>query len=140
MKRPNVLIADDNEDITVALKEVLAPEFDVVGTVHDGVMLLEAAALLDPDVIIADISMPRLDGFSALAKLRQANPNVRVVLITMHQVPGLALAALEDGALGFVLKDHAPSQLPDAIRAALLGKTYVSPSIARRMGRSSTVP
>lgn len=135
MKRPSVLIADDNEGVAMALKELIAPEFDVVGTVHDGVMLLEAAALLDPDVIVADISMPRLDGFGALAQLRQANPKVRVVLITMYQEPGLAVAALEDGALGFVLKNQPSSQLLDAIRAALLGKTYVSPAIVRMTGR-----
>jgi DNA-binding NarL/FixJ family response regulator len=135
MKRPSVLLADDNEGVAMALKELLAPEFDVVGTVPDGVMLLEAAALLNPDVIVADISMPRLDGLGALAQLRQANPRVRVVLITMYQEPGLALLALEEGALGFVLKNQPSSQLLDAIRAALLGKTYVSPAIERMMGR-----
>ncbi len=134
-KRPSVLLADDNRAITEALRDVLAAEFEVVGTVDNGRALLETAAKLRPDVIVADISMPLLDGFGALAQLRKQNPAVKVVLITMYQEPALARAALDDGACGFVVKNLAPSELLDAIRAALAGTTYVSPALAAKMSR-----
>jgi signal transduction histidine kinase/CheY-like chemotaxis protein len=134
-QRPSVLLADDNQAITEALRDVLAPELEVVATVRNGLALLDAAAKLEPDVIVADISMPLLDGFGALAQLRRRNPAVRVVLITMYQEPALARAALDDGACGFVLKSFAPSELLAAIRAALAGQTYVSPSIADKIAR-----
>jgi DNA-binding NarL/FixJ family response regulator len=135
LTRPSVLLADDNQGILQSLEEMLAPELCVVGTVRDGHMLLEAAARLEPDVIVADISMPVLDGLGALAQLRELNPGVRVVLITMYHEPALARVALDEGALGFVLKHHAPSELLDAIRAALDGKVYVSPAIASKLTR-----
>ena len=135
MKRPSVLLADDNQAITEALRDVLAPELEVVGTVRDGLALLDAAAKLEPDVIVADISMPLLDGFGALAQLRKRNPAVKVVFITMYHEPALARAALDDGACGFVLKNLAPSELLDAIRAALAGTTYVSPALADKIAR-----
>ena len=131
MKRPRILLADDNERITAALQHLLAPEFDVVDTVRDGVLLVESAARLHPDVIVADISMPRLDGLRALTQLRKLNPDVKVVLITMYHEPALARFALDDGARGFVLKHLAPGELVDAIRAALDGKTYVSSALTR---------
>ncbi len=122
-RRPSGLLADDNQGITDALRAILAPEFELVDTVRDGLQLLDAVAELDPDVVVADISMPRLDGFGALAELRRRNPAVKVVLITMYGEPALARAALDDGASGFVLKNLAPGELPEAIRAALAGKT-----------------
>jgi DNA-binding NarL/FixJ family response regulator len=135
MPRPRVLLADDNEAITEALQEFLAPEFDVVATVRNGLALLEEAARLDPDVIVADISMPLLDGLGALAELKRRRPSAKVVLITMYHEPALARLALDEGACGFVLKHLAPKELVDGLRAALEGRTYVSPILASKMTR-----
>jgi DNA-binding NarL/FixJ family response regulator len=131
MTRPRVLLADDHPGVAEALKDILSAEFEVVGSVEDGLALLEAATNLAPDVIVADISMPKLDGLSALFQLKENNPDVKVVFITMHHEPLVIDMALAAGALGFVLK-HSARELIPAVRAAMEGKTYVSQTAARR--------
>jgi DNA-binding NarL/FixJ family response regulator len=98
----------------------------VVGAVEDGLSLLSAAAELSPDVIVADISMPRMDGFSALQQLKRKDPDVKVILISMFREPAFVSIALEEGACGFVLKHSAYEELIPAIRAVINGKTYWS--------------
>ena len=98
----------------------------VVGAVADGIALIDAAERLKPDVIVADISMPRLDGLSALIKMKEKQPGVKVVLITMYDEPCVARVALDAGALGFVMKHSAATDLIPAVKAALAGKTYLS--------------
>ena len=126
MNRPHVLLAEDHASVAEVLKRILNDEFDVVGAVADGVALIEAADTLKPDVIVADISMPRLDGLSALIKMKAKQPDVKVVLITMYDEPSVARVALDAGALGFVMKHSASTDLIPAVKAALDGKTYVS--------------
>ena len=133
MRRPTVLLAEDHQQVADALHTLLSHDFDVVGTVPNGLMLVAAAAELEPDVIVADVFMPCLDGLGALAELRRANPRVKVIFITMYHEPALARVALDDGACGFVLKHLASEELIDAIRAALEGKTYVSPVLAAKL-------
>lgn len=128
--RPRVLLADDHLLVAEALKSLLAPEFDLVGVVQDGRALVEAAAKLKPDVIVADISMPQLNGIDALIQLRQAGDRVPVVFLTMHRDANFARRALDAGASGFVLKHSAPVELLIAIRVALEGKTYLTPQLA----------
>ena len=103
-QRPRVLLADDHRLVAEGVKSLLAADFELVGVVEDGLALVAAARTLQPDVIVADISMPRLNGFDALARLRQGNPRVRVVFLTMHQDVVYARRALEAGALGYVLQ------------------------------------
>jgi DNA-binding NarL/FixJ family response regulator len=131
--RPRVLIADDHLLVAEALKSLLALEFDLVGVVADGRALLEAAGTLRPDVIVADITMPQLNGIDALIQLRQDGDQVPVVFLTMHQNANFARRALEAGASGFVLKHSAPAELILAIRAALEGRTYLSPQIVEEV-------
>jgi len=128
--RPRVLLADDHRLVAEGLKSLLAPEFDLVGVVEDGRALVEAAGTLRPDVIVADIAMPHLNGIEALVLLRQAGDQVPVVFLTMHRDAVYARRALDAGALGFVLKHSAPAELVAAIRAALEGKTYLTPQLA----------
>jgi DNA-binding NarL/FixJ family response regulator len=130
MKRARVLLADDHRMVAEGLKSLLSPEFDLVGLVEDGRALLEAARRLRPDVIVADITMPHLNGIEALVQLKQEDKRVRVVFLTMHQEAAYARRALEAGASGFVLKHSAPAELVTAIHAALEGKTYLTPSVA----------
>src|SRR5262245_41843607 len=129
MKAARVLLADDHAMVTEALKRILSTEFEVIGTVQDGLSLLRAAAELSPDVVVADISMPEMDGFSALQKLKSKSPEVKVILISMFQEPTFVSIALESGASGFVLKHTAYAELVPAVRAAIEGKTYHSPSL-----------
>ena len=128
--RPRVLLADDHLLVAEALKSLLAPELDLVGVVEDGRALVEAAGRLRPDVIVADITMPHLNGIDALVRLRQSGNRVPVVFLTMHRDVTFARRALEAGASGFVLKHSASFELISAIRAALQGKTYLTPQVA----------
>ena len=128
--RPRVLIADDHLLVAEALKSLLAAEFDLVGVVEDGLALVEAAGRLQPDVIVADVTMPHLNGIDALIQLRQGGNRVPVVFLTMHRDASFARRALDAGASGFVLKHSAPAELISALRAALEGKTYLTPQIA----------
>jgi DNA-binding NarL/FixJ family response regulator len=129
-QRPRVLLADDHLMVAEALKSLLAPEFDLVGVVEDGRALLEAAGTLRPDVIVADITMPGLNGIDALIRLRRGGDRVPVVFLTMHRDVSFARRAFEAGASGFVLKHSAPFELVSAIRIALEGKTYLTPQLA----------
>jgi DNA-binding NarL/FixJ family response regulator len=125
-----VLLADDHLPVAEALRSLLTGEFDLVGVVEDGLALIEAAGKLRPDVIVADVTMPRLNGIGALLRLRQEGIRVPVVFLTMHRDVSFARRALEAGASGFVLKHSAPFELVQAIRAALEGKTYLTPALA----------
>ncbi|MCJ7676140.1 MAG: response regulator transcription factor, partial [Anaerolineales bacterium] len=129
-RRPRVLLADDHRLVAEALKSLLAPEFDLVGVVEDGLALVEAAGTLRPDVIVADVTMPHLNGIDALVQLRQRGDRVPVVFLTMHRDATFARRALDAGASGFVLKHSAPAELVTAIRAALEGRTYLTPQLA----------
>jgi DNA-binding NarL/FixJ family response regulator len=129
-RRPRVLLADDHLLVAEALKSLLAPEFELVGVVEDGRALVEAAGKLRPDVIVADVTMPHLNGIDALVQLRLGGDPVPVVFLTMHRDASFARRALDAGASGFVLKHSAPAELVSAIRAALEGKTYLTPQLA----------
>ena len=129
MKRPRVLLADDHRMVAEGLRSLLDPEFELLPVVENGLALIEAAKKLRPDVIVTDISMPQLNGLDAVALLRKDNPRVKVVFLTMHQEVEYARRALDAGASGFVLKHSAPAELVTAIRAALDGQTYLTPSL-----------
>ena len=129
-RRPRVLLADDHLMVAEALKSLLVPEFDLVGVVEDGLALVDAAGTLQPDVIVADVTMPHLNGIDALVQLRQRGDRVPVVFLTMHRDATFARRALDAGASGFVLKHSAPAELVTAIRAALEGRTYLTPQLA----------
>jgi DNA-binding NarL/FixJ family response regulator len=137
-QRPRVLLADDHLLVAEALKSLLSPEFDLVGVVEDGRALVEAAATLRPDVIVADVTMPHLNGIDALVQLRKRGDRVPVVFLTMHRDASFARRALDAGASGFVLKHSAPAELVSAIRAALDGKTYLTPQLAGEVLESMT--
>ncbi len=130
MKHPRVLIADDHRMVAEGLIRLLTPEFEVVGVVEDGRALITAAKKLNPDVIVADISMPHLNGLDALVQLEKENPEVRVVFLTMHKEVAYARRALEAGASGYVLKHSAPEELVMAVRAALAGNIFITPALA----------
>jgi DNA-binding NarL/FixJ family response regulator len=98
VSRPRVLLADDHRMVAEGLKALLPDEFELVGVVEDGRAMIAAAEKLRPDVIVADISMPNLNGFEALARLRKSHPKIKVVFLTMHQNAAYARRALEAGA------------------------------------------
>lgn len=136
MSRPRVLLVDDHRIVAEGLESLLGAEFELAGVVEDGRAMISAAKTLRPDVIVADISMPQLNGLDALAVLKRDDPTVKVVFLTMHAEVAYARRALEEGAVGFVLKHAAAAELVTAIRAALAGKTYITPALAGEVFRA----
>ena len=130
MTKPRVLLADDHRIVAEGLRSLLEPEFDLVGVVEDGRALVDAARALNPDVIVADIGMPRLNGIDALTEIRKTDPHARAVFLTMHRDVAYAQQALAAGAYGFVLKHSAPAELVLAVRAALDGRKFITPALA----------
>ena len=129
LKRTRVLLADDHEAMLDRVKRLLEKEFQVVGTVGDGQAALEAVAELRPDVLVLDISMPVLSGMQAALRLKQKKTKVKIVFLTVHEDPDFAREALATGALGYVVKPRLVSDLLVAIKEALAGRSFVSPSI-----------
>ncbi|MBK5967221.1 DNA-binding response regulator [Thiorhodovibrio winogradskyi] len=122
--------------VAEALKSLLAEAFDLVGVAEDGLALIEMAEQLRPDLIVADLTMPRLSGLDALARLRAAGNTTPMVILTMHRDASFARRALEAGASGYVLKHSAPAELTAALHAALAGKTYLTPQLVEAVAAS----
>jgi len=130
VSRVRILLADDHRMVAEGLKILLAEEFDLIGMVPDGRAMVDAAKQLKPDVIIADITMPHLNGIEALEEIGKFDPDVRVIFLTMHRDVAYARRALDAGAAGFVLKHSAPEELVLAVRAAVQGRTFITPTLA----------
>jgi DNA-binding NarL/FixJ family response regulator len=130
MRKIRVLLADDHRIFLEGLKSLLEPEFDLVGTVEDGRALVKEAERLRPDVIVADISMPLLNGIEAVRQIKKSGHRIKVVFLTMHLDVSFAAFAFEVGASGYVIKHSASRELITAINEAMRGKTYITPVIA----------
>jgi DNA-binding NarL/FixJ family response regulator len=136
MKRPRVILADDHTIILDALKNLLEPEFEVVGTFADGRALMEGAAALNPNVIVLDIAMPTMNGLSAGERLKHAMPLVKLVYLTMNHDPDMAGEAFRLGASAYLLKNSAATELQNAIREVVRGGFYVTPLMTKGMDGS----
>ncbi len=132
MKRITVLLADDHAIVVEGLRRLLEPQYQVVGVVADGLALVEAAEKLTPDVIVADISMPLLNGIEAAREIRTANQRIKIVFLSMHPDVVYVSEALQAGGSAYVLKSSAGIEILNAIREALNGRTFVSPAIDKR--------
>ena len=130
MRKIRVLLADDHKIVLEGLKSLLEPEFDLVGIVEDGRALVKEAERLHPDVIVADISMPLLNGIDAVRQIKKTDDRIKVVFLTMHPDVAYATMAFEAGASGYVLKRSASRELITAINDAMKERTYVTPMIA----------
>jgi DNA-binding NarL/FixJ family response regulator len=126
MKKPRILLADDHQIVIEGLKALLQDEFELAGVAADGRQLLEQARRCLPDVIVADVSMPLLNGIDACRMLREEGCTARFVFLTMHPDMAYATRALEAGASGYVLKHSASDELVTAIHTALRGGRHVS--------------
>jgi DNA-binding NarL/FixJ family response regulator len=124
--RPRVMVADDHRIVAEGLRSLLEKNYDVIGVVHDGRQLLAEASRLKPDVIVLDIAMPLLNGLDAGARLKSSLPTAKLVFLTMKDDANLAAAALSLGAVGYVLKHTAASELVKAVSKVLQGRSYVT--------------
>src|ERR1700730_7341718 len=131
MKRPTVLLADDHAIVAEGLRRVLEPSYEVVGFAENGRALLIATGQLQPDVIVADVSMPLLNGIEAVRQIRKTDQSVKIVFLSMHPDVVYVTEALQAGGSAYVLKSSAGIEILTAVRHALQGKIYLTPSIDR---------
>lgn len=131
----NVLIADDHGVVRKGLRLLLQqfPEIDVVGEAGNGREAVRLTAELTPDVVLMDVAMPLLNGIDATEQIRKANPNIGVILLTMHADEGYVLRAIAAGVKGYLLKESAEEDLSRAVKAVSQGKPYFSPAITQTL-------
>ena len=128
MTRARILLADDNKEMRDTIERLLESEFDIVGVVSNGEDLVESESTNRPDICVVDISMPIMSGFEAANLLKASDSHTKVIFLTVHEDPDLLHAALQAGALGYVLKSRIGSDLNRAIKSALSGQLFISPS------------
>lgn len=133
MNTVRVLLADDHTLVRAGLRKLLEsmPDVCVVGEAADGLALLALAEQLQPHLVLMDIAMPGLNGLEATARLAKALPNIRVLILSMHQSEEYVRQALRNGAVAYLLKDCAPLELELAFKAVLRGETYLSPAVSK---------
>jgi DNA-binding NarL/FixJ family response regulator len=136
MRKTRILLADDHTLICAGFKQLLEPDFEVVGIVADGHALLQAAAELEPDVVLLDVGMPLLNGLDAARELKKRMPKVKFIFVTMSSDVDVAAEALRIGASAYLLKNSASSELLQAIRDVIRGVSYVTPTIKQAMEQS----
>src|ERR1700746_1835986 len=133
MTLPRLMLADDHTILVEAFRKLLDPHYEIIGTVSDGRAFVESAPQLNPDVIVADIGMPLMNGLEAGLRLKEQIPTMKLIFLTMNKDPDLAVEAMRCGASGYLLKSSAVEEMLCAIQLALKGKTYVTPQIRRGM-------
>jgi len=126
-----VLLADDHSVMLNRVGVLLSSSFEVVGAVTNGREMISAGIRLNPDVIVADITMPGLTGIEAAQQLREAGSRAKFVFLTIHIEHEFVDACVSQGALGYVVKSHMKTDLIPAIKAALTGRTFISPLVSR---------
>jgi DNA-binding NarL/FixJ family response regulator len=130
MRDTRVLLADDHPLFLAGLRALLEPEFQVVGAVNDGRALVDAAARLQPDVVILDISLPLLNGIDSARQIKKLMPDTKILFVTMHANPAYLKAALAAGASGYILKTSAREELLGALEDVIRNRLHVSPGFA----------
>lgn len=133
MSRTRVLLADDHTMMAEGLRKLLEEEYELVGVVHDGKVLVDTAKQVDPEVVVLDITMPLLNGFEAARRIKAILPETIVVFLTMHTDPTYATEAFRAGASGYVVKQSAPAELLHAIEVCLKGEYYLTPSLTKHV-------
>jgi DNA-binding NarL/FixJ family response regulator len=130
-RRPRLLLADDHTIVVEGMNRLLQTDYELLPPVGDGQLLVETAERTKPDVIVADISMPILNGIEAVRQLKKKGLKAKVVFLSMHADFEWAAAALAAGASGYVVKQSAAEELIRAIQEVLQNKTYITPRVVR---------
>jgi two-component system response regulator NreC len=133
MARYHIVLAEDHREFRRLLRQELerGEDLRVVGEVEDGQELLELLEEVNPDLIILDISMPNLGGLEAAQRLKHSHPQVKVLFLSMHKKEAYVQKARSLGAAGYLLKDEMDQSLLSAIHQIRLGRTYISPVLAK---------
>lgn len=125
VRKPTVLLVDDDVGILKAIHRIIAPEFEVVATVTNGLEAVDHVSRFDPDIVVLDISMPGLNGFETAAELRRIGSLAKLLFLTSHRNDGYVNEAIESGASGYVLKQSAWSTLMPALHHVLAGRQFL---------------
>jgi DNA-binding NarL/FixJ family response regulator len=134
-KQYRIVIAEDHTILREGLKSLLRadPDFDIVGEAEDGRDAIRCVQTLSPDLVLMDLSMPRMNGLDALKEIKKQNPEAKIIVLTVHKTEEYVLTTLQAGADGYVLKDATHSELVMAIKNVLMGKRYLSPGISEKV-------
>ena len=134
-EKKRIVIAEDHRILREGLKSLLAskPEFEVVGEAEDGLDAISIVRESKPDLVLLDLSMPRLDGLSAIRDIKKVSPETRILALTIHTDEDYVLEAFNEGADGYCLKDAGRAELLMAIESIFSGKPYFSPGIADKV-------
>lgn len=136
MSSPRIILADDHQVFAEGLQSLFSTDYDVVAIVGDGQALLEAVEEFKPDLVATDLSMPKLNGIECVRRLKATDPELKVVLLTMHEDVSLAITAMRAGASGYILKNRGVQEVLHAVRQALDGERHVSPQLADEVQRA----
>ena len=130
-----IILADDHELVRSGISALLSllPGVEVVGEARDGAELVGLLDLVSVDLVMSDIGMPGMDGLEAIARIQQAHPKVRTIVLSMDDSAEAARSAFAAGAIGYIVKQAATVELEAAINAVLAGRSYVSPSLAQQL-------
>ena len=130
-----VLLADDQTILTEGIKSVLetCPDFEVVGIAQDGVEAVELSGKLSPDVVLMDIRMPNMNGVVATKRIKESNPDIKIIVLTTFDDSDYILSAINNGASGYLLKDIGATALIDSIKNAYAGDTILPSKIAKKI-------
>lgn len=130
-----IVIAEDHTILREGLRALLSsnPDFEIVGEVEDGLSAIQCVQKLIPDVVLMDLSMPRMHGMEAIREIKRRIPRTKVLVLTVHRAEEYIVAAFEAGAHGYVLKDASHAELVTAIRTVISGKPYLSPSVSEKV-------
>lgn len=129
--RPRILIADDHLLVAEGIQKLLESDAEVAGIFADGRALVRAITETQPDLIIVDISLPLLNGLDAARQIKQLDPKIKMLMLTMHADQAFVVEAFRVGVAGYVLKQSLSNELQHAVREVLKGNTYISPSVAQ---------
>ena len=134
-ERKKIVIAEDHTILREGLRLLLSsnPDFHVVGEARDGLEAIRAVDALKPDLILMDLSMPRMDGVGAIKEIKKQSPSTKILVLTAHKTEGHILTALKTGADGYILKDATYSELMLAIDNIFSGRSYLSPGISEKV-------
>jgi DNA-binding NarL/FixJ family response regulator len=132
MSKHRVILADDHALVRAGLRSLIEEldDHEVIAEAEDGERAIELARQLQPDMMVLDVNMPRLDGIRALPLIKQASPATRVLIVSMYDGADFVMQALRAGADGYLLKDAAAMELTLALQALAAGRTYLSPAIS----------
>lgn len=132
MTRHRIVIAEDHTILREGLRALLGsdPQFEVVGEAEDGREAIRAVEQLEPDLVLMDLSMPRMHGMDAIREIKKGTPVTKILVLTVHKSEEYVLAAFQAGADGYVLKDATHAELVMAIKTVLSGRSYLSPAVS----------